>query len=188
MISASLTYDGGRFSYRYGKVVIHLRLMARMRRAVGMECVKSRDQIAKKALFALESELELAPAKTANGHAKGENGKNGSSSSGGGGGGSSGSNGSGSNGNKPASGSKSPSTKSLSTKSPGKSAVRGKVASPAATASSPAATSASPVAPTMIRGGPFSGVEFMEADATAFDRLPYASRSRLTYDLGELYL
>ena len=41
----------------YGKVVLHLRLMARMRRSVGMEYVKSRDDIAKQALFALESEV-----------------------------------------------------------------------------------------------------------------------------------
>ena len=40
----------------YGKVVLHLRLIARMRRAVGMECVASRDTIAKQALFTLESE------------------------------------------------------------------------------------------------------------------------------------
>jgi hypothetical protein len=41
----------------YGKVVMHLRLMSRMRRAVGYECVASRDQIAKQALFALEAEV-----------------------------------------------------------------------------------------------------------------------------------
>ena len=41
----------------YGKVVLHLRLLARMRRAVGLECVASRDQIAKQALFALEAEI-----------------------------------------------------------------------------------------------------------------------------------
>eukprot|EP00966_Prymnesium_polylepis_P051549 1192761-Prymnesium_polylepis.1 len=42
----------------YGKVVLHLRLMARMRLSVGVECVASRDQIAKKAMFALEAEAE----------------------------------------------------------------------------------------------------------------------------------
>jgi hypothetical protein len=44
----------------YGKVVLHLRLMARMRLAVGMEYVKSRDDIAKQALFSLESEVTAA--------------------------------------------------------------------------------------------------------------------------------
>ena len=41
----------------YGKIVFHLRLLARMRRAVGLECVPSRDQIAKQALFQLEAEF-----------------------------------------------------------------------------------------------------------------------------------
>ena len=40
----------------YGKVVMHLRLVARMRRSVGSEIVSSRDQIAKQALFTLEAE------------------------------------------------------------------------------------------------------------------------------------
>ena len=40
----------------YGKVVLHLRLFCRMRRAVGMECVGSRDEIAKKATLQLENE------------------------------------------------------------------------------------------------------------------------------------
>ncbi|KAL1525631.1 hypothetical protein AB1Y20_020484 [Prymnesium parvum] len=45
----------------YGKVVLHLRLMARMRVSVGVECVASRDAIAKKALRALEMEAPPRP-------------------------------------------------------------------------------------------------------------------------------
>ena len=41
----------------YGKVVMHLRAVARMRLAVGVECVESRDTIAKQALFQLEAEV-----------------------------------------------------------------------------------------------------------------------------------
>ena len=41
----------------YGKVVLHLRLMARMRTSVGMEVVASRDAIAKQALSVLEVEI-----------------------------------------------------------------------------------------------------------------------------------
>lgn len=41
----------------YGKVVMHFRLMCRMRKAVGVECVASRDHIAKQALFSLEAEV-----------------------------------------------------------------------------------------------------------------------------------
>ena len=40
----------------YGKVVMHLRLLAGMRRAVGVECVASRVVIANKALYAVETE------------------------------------------------------------------------------------------------------------------------------------
>ena len=45
----------------YGKVVMHLRLVARMRRSVGSEIVSSRDQIAKQALFTLEAEAGTMP-------------------------------------------------------------------------------------------------------------------------------
>ena len=46
----------------YGKVVFHLRLMARMRSTVGVECVQSRHQIAlkSKALLEMEEEEMLA--------------------------------------------------------------------------------------------------------------------------------
>lgn len=42
----------------YGKVVLHFRLLARMRISEGVECVNSRTQIANKALEALERECE----------------------------------------------------------------------------------------------------------------------------------
>lgn len=47
----------------YGKVVFHLKLLSRMRRAVGLECVASRDEIAKQALFQLEAEVDSPAAR-----------------------------------------------------------------------------------------------------------------------------
>merc|ERR1719409_2428547 len=45
----------------YGKVNLHIRLLTRCRRSAGYECVKSRDEIAKKALHQLESEAAALP-------------------------------------------------------------------------------------------------------------------------------
>jgi hypothetical protein len=103
----------------YGKVVLHLRLVSRMRRSVGMECVASRDEIAKQALASLESEVG-----TSNGAGAGSDDGASSTSSG------------------------------------RNSAANSQDASEA-------------LSPRFISSGPFDGVEFECADATALESLPY---------------
>ena len=129
----------------YGKVVLHLKLVFRMRTAVGMECVASRDAIAKQALFALEA--EAGAAEPAAGAAEPAHGA------------------------APSSAPVLP--EPVGAGADGE--CEGSSSGESTVSAAPAAAEEPPFGPPppMTRLGPFDGVQFELADATTYDKLTY---------------